>query len=120
MLTRLEAAVLEMILDKRGEPYQTIQQQLSYATVANRKLSGVGFFTHFTLPPNVPVRRDLKDMTIGDVGAKFPNLKHGAGFILFIREGSVQMLEGYTYDESWPENSDDFKLFRMESPKTSQ
>ena len=109
-----------MILDKHGEPYQTIQHQLSCSTVADRKHTGVGFFTHFNLQLNALVKRDLKDMTIGGVGAEFPNLRHGAGFILFIREGVVQMLEGYTYDETWPENTEEFKLFRLQNSKASQ
>src|SRR4051812_21951318 len=102
MLTPLEKAVMDMLLDKRGEPFDTIRQQLSYATITERSFTGVGFFTDFAISPDAPVRRDLADATIGDVGAEFPGLRHGAGFLLFIRGGVLSMLEGYTYDESWP------------------
>jgi hypothetical protein len=61
------------------------------------------------------VRRDLPDMHIGDVGAEFPALKHGAGFVLFVRGGVITMLEGYTYDEAWPERTDEFRLFRHQA-----
>jgi hypothetical protein len=112
MLTSLEKEVLDMLLDKSGEPYVTIRQQLSHAVVANREFTGVGFFTNFTVPDGLSIRYDLPDMTIGDVGAELSNLKHGAGFLLFIRNGRVDFLEGFTYDEPWPTKIDQFKVFR--------
>jgi hypothetical protein len=115
MLTPLEQAVIDMILDKRGEPFDTIRQQLSHATVAERRFTGVGFFTDFVISPDAPVRRGLADATIGDVGAEFPGVQHGAGFLLFIRGGVVSMLEGYTYDEPWPTSSDEFELYRHDA-----
>ena len=110
MLTALEQAVIAALLDKGGEPYATIREQFAHATVAERSFSGVGFFTEFVLPPDAPVRRDLADITFGEVEADFPGLQNGAGFVLFIRDGAVAMLEGYTYDEPWPTQTDDFTL----------
>ena len=115
MLTSLEKAVLDLLLEKQGEPFDTIRQQLVHATVTKREFTGVGFFTDFALPENAAVRRDLPDATIGDIGAEFPGLQHGAGFLLFIRGGTVSMLEGYTYDESWPTSSDEFRVYRHEA-----
>ena len=37
-------------------------------------------------------------------------LAHGAGFVLFIRGGRLSMLEGYTYDEPWPDQVRGFSL----------
>jgi hypothetical protein len=116
MLTPLENAVLDMLLDRPGEPYETIRQQVSSATVSHREFTGVGFFTHFVLSSDAPVRRDLPNMELGDIGAEFPGVKHDAGFLLFVRDGIVSMLEGYTYDENWPENLDGFRVFRHPIP----
>jgi hypothetical protein len=112
MLTPLEKSVLDRMLDRQGEPFHTLRRQLSLATVSKRKFSGVGFFTEFALSKDAPVNEDLADMTVGDVGAEIPGLEHGAGFVLFVRNGAIRMLEGYTYDENWPENTDGFRLFR--------
>jgi hypothetical protein len=117
MLTPLEKAVLELILDKPGEPFDTARTQLTHAIVGERKFTGVGFFTHFTVPSDAQVRRDLPDATIGDVGAQFPELKNGAGFLLFIRGGVISMLEAYTYDEEWPTNTDEFKVEKVTATK---
>jgi hypothetical protein len=115
MLTPLEQAVIDMLLDKQGEQFDTIRQQMSHATIAERRSTGVGVYIDFVIPANAPARRDLADMTIGGVGATFPGLQHGAGFLLFIRDGVVTMLEGYTYDESWPARTDQFTLHRHQT-----
>ena len=112
MLTPLEKSVIDLLLEKPGEPFDTIRQQLANANIIKRTFTAVGFFTDFELTAGAPVRRDLPDCTIGDVGAEFPRLQHGAGFLLFIRGGTVSMLEGYTYDESWPTTTDEFRVYK--------
>jgi hypothetical protein len=115
MFTLLEKSVLERMLDKAGEQFETLRRQLSLAVVSKREFSGVGFFTELALSNDAPVKRDIADMTVGDVGAELPGLEHGAGFVLFVRNGAISMLEGYTYDEKWPESTDGFKLFSTAS-----
>lgn len=114
MFTPLEKAVLDAMLDKPGEPFETVRKQLAHATIAKREFSGVGFFTDFVLPAHAPVRRDLPNTEYG-ANAEFPSLQHGAGFVLFIRDGVVSMLEGFTYDEPWPTNTDEFKVHKQEA-----
>jgi hypothetical protein len=72
MLTPLEQAVIDMLLEKQDEPFNTIRQQLSHATIGERHFTGAGFFTDVVIPADAPIRRDLADMTIGDVAAEFP------------------------------------------------
>jgi hypothetical protein len=115
MFTPLEKAVLDAMLDKPGEPFETVRKQLAHAAIEKREFSGVGFFTHFVVPPDAPVRRNLPNEEIGDIGAEFPTLQHGAGFLLFIRDGVVSMLEGFTYDEPWPTNTDEFKVHKQKA-----
>lgn len=110
MLTPLEKAVLDMMLDQPGEPYEVVRRQLAHAKVVGRKFTGVGFFTDFIVPSEAAVQRNLPNMELSGVGAVFPNLKHGAGFLFFIRDGVIKMLEGYTYDEPWPEEVSEFQL----------
>ncbi|MDB6124064.1 MAG: hypothetical protein JWQ71_3057 [Pedosphaera sp.] len=113
MLTPLEKAVLAKMLDKPGELFAIARQQLAQTTVAKREFSGVGFFTEFVIPADAQVRRNLPKTRIGAVGAEFSGLQHGAGFVLFIENGVISMLEGYTYDEPWPENTDVFRLITL-------
>jgi hypothetical protein len=115
MFTPLEKTVLDAMLDQPGEPFETVRKQLAHAAISKREFSGVGFFTHFVVPMDAPVRRDLPSREISHVGAEFPSLQHGAGFVLFIRDGVVRMLEGFTYDEPWPTNTDKFKVHKQEA-----
>src|SRR6266436_4026775 len=111
-LTPLEAAVLNKLLAKPGEPFDTIRQQLAHASVSSRKFTGAGFFTRFAIPPDAPVRRDLQSTELGGIGAKIPGLQDGAGFLLFIRDGVISFLEGYTYgDAAWPDPITEFSVF---------
>lgn len=109
-LTPLEAAVLETLLRPDGEPYSALRQQLAHASIAKREFSGVGFFTHFSLPTGAPIRRDVTDMQLGEVAADIDGLQHGAGFLLFVRDGVISFLEGFTYDEPWPNDSAKFTV----------
>ena len=115
MLTPLEKAALDMLLDRPGEPYGSLRQQLTHASVAKRDFTGVGFFTEFALPADAPVRRDLPDTTIHDVGADVVGVEHGVGFVLFVRAGVISVLEGYTYTGAWPEVTDEFRVYRLQT-----
>ena len=104
-----------MMLEKPSENLQTIKQQLAVANVAGREFTGKGFFTNFIVPVDATIKRDLPNMELTGFNAEFPNLEHGAGFILFIRDGVVSWLEGFTYDENWPDKTDGFKLIRTKA-----
>jgi len=52
-----EKAVLDALLEKSGEPFDTARQQLAHASITKRELTGVGFFAEFTLPADAPVPR---------------------------------------------------------------
>jgi len=49
-------------------------------------------------------------VVFGDVAAQVPGLKHDAGFLLFIKDGYIDFLEAYTYDEPWPTKIEKFDL----------
>jgi hypothetical protein len=51
MFTRLENAVLDMMLDKPGEEFKTARQQLAHATVSKRDLAVLGFLQIWSCPP---------------------------------------------------------------------
>jgi hypothetical protein len=114
-VTPLETSVLEKLLARQGEPFDTVRQQLTHSSVSQRRFSGAGFFTHFALPPDAPVRRDLHDTELGGVEAEIAGLQHGAGFLLFIRGGVVSFLEGFSYDERWPETITEFRVFEHQT-----
>ena len=100
-LEPLEAAVLDKLFDGHHPILVGLRAQLAGSVVTAREYSGVGFFTTFAVnatarPVSVPSLR------FGDVEATIGGLQHGAGFVVFVDDGMLTMLEGYCYDKSWP------------------
>lgn len=94
---------------------EALRAQARSARVS-RETTGVGFFVTFELPPDAPVLERV-DFELGDVHAVVKGLERGAGFVLFIRDGRLSMLEGYSYDEPWPDPPGDFSLSYEREPR---
>ena len=106
-LNDLESSVLEMLLDGDRPVLAALREQARCCSVEKREFSGVGFFADLHVPRDVPsaaVPTDGPRITLGDVYAEAESLEHGAGFVLFVEDGRLDMLEGFTYDEPWPED----------------
>jgi len=102
-LTTLEDRVLEMLLLGEDEALSLLRQQAKQARVSSRKMTGVGFYIEFVVPPEVPRVSGRPTFKLGDVNGTADNVKHGLGFLLYVEEGTLSMLEGYTYDDPWPD-----------------
>jgi|GEM_PF-519550 len=100
-LTLLEQQVVERLLSGDDPVLAVLRQQAAQAMVSSRKNSGVGFVTEFLVSLKVP-RVDNLTFKLGDVNGTAENVKHGLGFLLYVTNGALAALEGYTYDEPWP------------------
>lgn len=109
-LTHLERAVLQRLLDGEDEFLSILREQLQITTVTKREMTGVGFYTTFSVPDGFRRLPGKLSFKLGDVIAKMSGLNLGAGFLLYVQDGALHMLEGYTYDESWPEQISTFEL----------
>lgn len=108
-LTILEQAVMQELLDGDDDILSILREQLKAAQVVKRELTGMGFYTTFEVSADA-ARAGDQTFKFGDVVASLPGLKHGAGFLLYVKLGVLQMLEGYSYDEPWPQETSEFKL----------
>jgi hypothetical protein len=109
-LTSFELAVVQKLLDGEGEVLSTLREQVKGITVTKREMTGVGFYTTFSVSDGARRLPDNASFKFGDVTAKILGLNHGAGFLLYVQDGALHMLEAYTYDESWPEREVTFEL----------
>lgn len=105
-LTQLERRVMEMLLAGDHPVLETLRRQFESAKVAKREYTGHGFFTHFEVPADVPRLPNNRSFELDDLyGASrdsqwpWPEF----GFILFVRNGAIDFLEGYTYYDTFPE-----------------
>ena len=88
----------------RGEhpALEVLREQLATATVSRREYTGVGFFTSFVIPESVARLPSVGRMVIGDVYADVTELQHGAGFLVFVESGALDVLECFISEDTWP------------------
>lgn len=104
-LTPLEAAALEHMLRGEGAVLDLARRQVQAARIAEVHYSGSGFFITFAVdrdrvPASVPENFEIGDLHLAPAdGSNAPAM----GFILFIRGGVVDFLEGFTYGDPYPD-----------------
>lgn len=109
---------MDKLLDGEDHLLGILQEQYKRSTVKSREFTGVGFYTTFTLDKNVPKAEYKNTFQIGDVIGEVKGINNGIGFILFIKDGLINILEGYTYgDEKWPESIEEYKLLYISGDK---
>jgi hypothetical protein len=81
-----------------------LRKQLGVCRVVSRKFSGAGFFTTLAVPDDLRVAAPGR-LVLGDAQADIHGLLHGAGFLLWVEDGMLTMLEGFSYDEPWPDRT---------------
>ena len=110
-LSPLEHEVIATILRPDHPVFEALRLQFDRCEAAARELTGVGFFTELSIPTDsgpAPVRPGR--LRLSGVVAEVDGLRHGAGFVLWIENGMLTTLEGFSYDEPWPENVNDYCL----------
>ena len=99
-LTELEKAVLAYLLQGDSEETQILLEQLTSSALKSRKYTGCGFFTDFDIHDKAR-RCERKDFELGQVIISLSG--QDCGFLLFVREGQIAFLEGYTFGvNEWP------------------
>ncbi|MFT5049210.1 MAG: hypothetical protein ACI8QZ_000600 [Chlamydiales bacterium] len=121
-LTKLEEAVLRMMLDGDHPVLEALREQLRHSQVTDRTVAGTGFYTDLEVDQAVAAAPTAHPSCwIGDVVGAISGCKHGAGFVLFIDDGYLQMLEGYCHAASeWPTAVQEFKLSYQGRPTAAR
>ena len=90
-----------------------ILEQYKKSTVINREFTGVGFFTSFQVEDKSLSLGSDVNFGLGSIGAEIEGLKYKhAGFILYIEDGLLAELEGYSCgDDGWPNEITEYSLY---------
>jgi hypothetical protein len=80
-----------------------LREQYARADITEISLSGAGFFVDFEIPAEVG-HVAPPNFEGGRVDIRVEGVENGVGCILFVRDGVLSFLEGYTYGEEWPEH----------------
>jgi hypothetical protein len=92
--TELEEAALRSIFSETPELAAGLERQLADATVIERENSGAGFFTTIRVLEDAP-RMESPKVLGYETHAHINGMEYGLGFVLFMEEGALHMLEGY-------------------------
>jgi hypothetical protein len=121
-LTSLENEVLDVIASQLDAPDRAVLlKQFENTIILSRTMTGVGFYVNFSVDKSAP-QLLIKFANIGNVTAEIPGLEHGAGFNLYVKDGIVKHLEGYCFDDQWPDpwpNDKPFKVKDMSQVKSA-
>jgi len=115
-LEDLEQEVMSRLLQGEDEVLAILRQQYAGANVRKREMTAVGSFTYFEVKDDAPRVLKGKTFSFGDVAAELPQLKNGIGYVLFVQDGVLDMLEACTIDERWPKRIQDFQVAYTDSP----
>jgi hypothetical protein len=100
-MNELELQLMSALLEGDHPVLAVLRQQLAVVEVVDREYTGVGFFTNLRVPASAPRFPQTSRLVLGDVHAEVEGLQHGVGFLLFVDNGALQMLEGFSYVDSW-------------------
>ena len=82
-----------------------LREQFRRASIAAVEMTGHGFYVDFETPPDVPLAIP-SDFAGGNAEIALEGATAGAGCVLFVKNGRLATLEGYTFgDEGWAENA---------------
>ncbi len=107
---KFEQAVMHKIMEHDTSINNVLREQYKRVHIECRDFTGVGFFTDFIVPNNVLHIIEPVEYGYGDVDATINDV-YGYGFVLFIKDGLMTCLEGYTWQDSWPDTIYSYNLF---------
>lgn len=110
LLTDLERRVMEMMLAGDHPVLDLLRHQLGASHVLERTYTGVGFFTKFHVPlevPRIKAARLVLDDVVGEIPDYYrPGRSWVSHFLLFVEDGVIDTLEGATPDDEWTDEED--------------
>ena len=117
-LSAFERAVLDKLLMGDSEVLQELRQQASRATVRSREKTEVGFYVSLAIDPAAPVSLSGADFSVSGVAAEMEGLQVPASFVVFIKDGRLDTLEGFTLGpETWPVRLGQYRLYFINEPR---
>lgn len=107
----LEMKLMKMLLSGDDEVLNKLRKQYEVAKVVSRDFSDVGFYTSFSLENRSDLCIKDKTFHIGDVDGNIDGIEGAVGFVLYVKNGYITLLEGYTnVVNTWPKLYDRISL----------
>jgi hypothetical protein len=102
---------MTMLLAGDDSTLLQLRKQYASADIVSKERSPVGFFTRFSLQGKTGLRVDDKTFQIGDVDGSIDGVSGSVGFVFFVKNGLLLMLEGHTCAaDRWPDDEGEIVL----------
>ena len=103
--------VMEKILFGPDEIFADLKNQFNLLEIISVEKTGVGYYVDFGVgSQNIePLNQEIyvKSFQIGDLYGDIDDVSSAVGFILFIENGFITLLEGYTImADCWPDENE--------------
>ncbi|WP_417431381.1 hypothetical protein [Kiloniella sp.] len=102
-ISEIEAAVLKFCVKMNVPNYENKTGLFDNVHVIDRIFNGTSFMTEFDRTEELKVGNDGDNYLISTLDAVLNN-SIPSGYIAYIENGYITALEGFTYDEEWPDN----------------
>jgi hypothetical protein len=103
-LSGAESRIIQSMLLKQYGPASPFLNQLELARVKGRRHTGVGVFVNLLIGANAAAVDRINTEISEDYRTSLGAPLDLVGFTLFIRNGYLSFLEGYTFgDAKWPD-----------------
>jgi len=104
-MKKIEQAILEWATQQHPE----MAHQIEMLEVDSRENSGAGLYVHFKpLPLSVPAL-GIKSPCSGPQ-IESSQLEHGAGSLIWLKDGRISFIEIFAYGNQFPEELDEFEI----------
>lgn len=104
-----ERRLLLKFVDGKDNTFALLRKQADSVTTTRRRMTESGFWVEYRVDTSEYNVSD-RDFHLGDVFGTSNELHNGIGFVLFVRDGQIKAMEGYTFDEKWPKQLDNIDL----------
>lgn len=94
-----EKLIMEKLLNGNNKIFVDLYRQYQQAIVTSREFTGCGFFTKFDIQGYKP--KYLVSGRIDDVAVEFEKADENACFILYVKTGKIDTLEGFCFGGAW-------------------
>ena len=112
-LNELEKKLIKEFLKQSGIIIDAERAFFSKITVKERYYTGVGFFTKFHQSDKLRISHEEKTFIWNEgIGAKLNNTVE-TGYLFYIKMGYLEEIEGFTYDDEWPEKIHSIDTYKI-------
>lgn len=112
-VNNLEKAVVERFLADPAERPNKRSIDFEAVNVRSREFTGAGFITEFQRADELKLFPENISRRWGKIGARLNASLVDTGYLIYIDEGYLTAIEGYTYGEDWPAEIEQVEFYNL-------